>query len=217
MVLIMLKPKYKTLKISILGASQSGKSSLLNRYLHRRFNPCQRATVGINIENTKPRLPGDPSFLFFDLSGHERYQSLLPIFAQGSQHFILVFDSAFPESFSVKKLAAWSRIITNSSSLRNTRFTYSIFLTKSELVGDTWNLFRSLKLIAGRLETNLHKFPLLRGYGSAKTGENIDNFMDTVIQTQFIQLYPTHPEMAQHCLHMVHELQQFNQGVVEHN
>ncbi|XP_041050632.1 ras-related protein Rab-7b-like isoform X1 [Carcharodon carcharias] len=88
------------LKIIILGSIGVGKTSLLNRYVNKRFTQEYRTTLGasiltkeIGVDNTLVKLQ------IWDTGGQERFKSLVPSFFKGSDGCVLVFDVTDQDSF----------------------------------------------------------------------------------------------------------------------
>ncbi|KAM9320483.1 ras-related protein Rab-7b [Gastrophryne carolinensis] len=88
------------LKINIIGPLGTGKTSLLNQYVHKCFRNDYRNTLGahilsktINVEDTSLKLQ------IWDTGGQERFRSLVSSFYKGSDGCLLVFDVTDEESF----------------------------------------------------------------------------------------------------------------------
>lgn len=88
------------LKIVILGESGVGKTSLMERYIERRFSHQYKATIGadfltkdVDIDDVSVNLQ------IWDTAGQERYQSLGSAFYRGADACILVYDMTDMRSF----------------------------------------------------------------------------------------------------------------------
>ena len=93
-------------KILILGDSGVGKSSLLQRYTHQKFDSRYKATIGadfmtkvISVDDLKVVLN------IWDTAGQERFQSLGTIFYRGAAGCVFVYDVTSQKSF--KSLGYW--------------------------------------------------------------------------------------------------------------
>ncbi|MBA7632102.1 hypothetical protein ES703_39644 [subsurface metagenome] len=82
-------------KITVLGESAVGKTSLLNRFCEDSFNEDYKPTLGANIirkdvnleeANTKIRL------IMWDLAGQEKYNVIRSMYFQGCEGALLVYD-----------------------------------------------------------------------------------------------------------------------------
>jgi len=81
------------LKVILLGDSGVGKSSIMNQYVHEKFNAEYKATIGADFL-TKHLLIDDQSITMqiWDTAGQERFQSLGIAFYRGADCCALVFD-----------------------------------------------------------------------------------------------------------------------------
>ncbi|NP_001085745.1 RAB7B, member RAS oncogene family L homeolog isoform X1 [Xenopus laevis] len=89
------------LKINIIGPMGTGKTSLLNQYVHKWFLNDYQNTLGahllskiIQLDNTNLNLQ------IWDTGGQERFRTLVSTFYKGSDGCLLVFDVTDEESFS---------------------------------------------------------------------------------------------------------------------
>ncbi|NP_001091168.1 RAB7B, member RAS oncogene family S homeolog [Xenopus laevis] len=88
------------LKINIIGPMGTGKTSLLNQYVHKWFLNDYQNTLGahllsktIQLDNTNLNLQ------IWDTGGQERFRTLVSTFYKGSDGCLLVFDVTDEESF----------------------------------------------------------------------------------------------------------------------
>lgn len=101
------KKTYKTLlKIIILGDSGVGKTSLMNRYVNKKFSTQYKATIGADFL-TKEVVVDDKlvTMQIWDTAGQERFQSLGVAFYRGADCCVLVYDVTAPTTF--KSLDSW--------------------------------------------------------------------------------------------------------------
>jgi len=87
-------------KVILLGDSGVGKTSLMERYVNKKFDAQYKATIGadfmtkeIEVNNTVVTLQ------IWDTAGQERFQSLGNAFYRGADCCILVFDVCIQKSF----------------------------------------------------------------------------------------------------------------------
>jgi small GTP-binding protein len=93
------------LKVTFLGDSGTGKSSIINQYVTETFNPAQDATIGasyfsriLEVKNKMIRLS------IWDTAGQEKFESISSLYSRNSDAFILVCDAHSPnQSSSLKK------------------------------------------------------------------------------------------------------------------
>lgn len=94
------------LKVIILGDSGVGKTSLMNRYVNKKFSTQYKATIGADFV-TKDVVVDDKlvTMQIWDTAGQERFQSLGVAFYRGADCCVLVYDVTAPTSF--KSLDSW--------------------------------------------------------------------------------------------------------------
>ncbi len=108
-------------KIIILGQTNTGKTSVLNRLVHDRFNLNEAATEGINIEkwsvdlatvNTSNSQSRDLAcFNIWDFSGRESLHSVHQNFMSERSLYLLVLDNNTSEEHN--RLEYWLQYIAN--------------------------------------------------------------------------------------------------------
>jgi len=98
--------KKSLLKVIILGDSGVGKTSLMNRYVNKKFTNQYKATIGADFV-TKDVVVDDKlvTMQIWDTAGQERFQSLGVAFYRGADCCVLVYDVTAPTTF--KSLDSW--------------------------------------------------------------------------------------------------------------
>jgi len=92
--------KSRLIKVTLLGDSKSGKTSIANRYLDNKFEEGVRTTVGVDYFSKKVQVgEGEVTLQVWDTAGQERFGSFLENFIIGSDVCVLVFDLTNGESF----------------------------------------------------------------------------------------------------------------------
>lgn len=103
-----------TIKITFVGESNVGKTSIIERYITNKFNN-QTPTIGASFiardiaYNNKVIKLG-----IWDTAGQERYQALSTVYLRNTRICILVFDVTCYYSF--QKLRMWKNICDESNS-----------------------------------------------------------------------------------------------------
>ncbi|XP_063811228.1 ras-related protein Rab-7b [Pseudophryne corroboree] len=88
------------LKMNIIGPLGTGKTSLLNQYVHKWFRNDYRNTLGAHILSKTIHVDHKSLKLqIWDTGGQERFRSLVSSFYKGSDGCLLVFDVTDMESF----------------------------------------------------------------------------------------------------------------------
>lgn len=97
-------------KICLSGDSGVGKSSIVRKYIHNKFEDYSEATIGaaffsrdIEFEDYTLKLQ------IWDTAGQERYRSLGPLYFRGCKTIILVVDGI--EDVSIEKSHSWIKQI----------------------------------------------------------------------------------------------------------
>jgi small GTP-binding protein len=81
------------LKISLIGATGVGKSSLADRFVHSMFSDSYRTTIGVKIEALEVRR-GDRAvqLVIWDMSGEDEFQSVQTAYVTGTAGYFVVVD-----------------------------------------------------------------------------------------------------------------------------
>ncbi len=78
--------------VLVAGEGGVGKSTLIRYLLDRSYEP-QSLTVGVSVEACRYRIEGeDLQVTIKDAGGEERFRFMLPMWAQGADGALLVFD-----------------------------------------------------------------------------------------------------------------------------
>jgi len=88
-------------KLAVVGDSESGKSSLLYRLSHKKFNPQTHSTVCAEFYSKV--LPSGQRVNMWDTAGQERYRTLLPMYVKNVNLIILVYDITNKTSYNSVK------------------------------------------------------------------------------------------------------------------
>lgn len=88
------------LKVILLGDSGVGKTSLMDRYVNKKWTAQYKATIGADFLTKEVDLGGEVVTLqIWDTAGQERFQSLGNSFYRGADCCILVYDVTEPKTF----------------------------------------------------------------------------------------------------------------------
>jgi len=91
-------------KITILGQSAVGKTSLINQFTEGSFQEDYKPTLGANIVRKDvniDKVNGKVRLIMWDLAGQEKYNVIRSMYFQGCVGSLLVYDVTRHESFSV--------------------------------------------------------------------------------------------------------------------
>lgn len=155
-------------KITIVGNSGVGKSSVLHRYLLGITNT-PVTTITANFHSIPAPDPG-VKLHFWDTAGQERYRSIAPIYFKGSSACVCVFDVTDKKSF--QDLEIWIKSYKDNCMLDNPMLL--ILANKVDLP------------ISLRAMSDLDILDLAKSYDteviftSAKTGINLAEFHNAI-------------------------------------
>lgn len=76
-------------KTTIIGASTTGKTTLVRRMVHNVFSFRSECTIGVSFSKYTHN---DINYQVWDTAGQERFSSLLPMYFRSTKIFIFVFD-----------------------------------------------------------------------------------------------------------------------------
>jgi small GTP-binding protein len=105
-------------KISLIGDSGTGKSSILMRFTENEFREDTSSTIGVDFKIVSVSL-SDGTYAkmqIWDTCGSERFKSLTSSFIKSCPTFLLIFDISKYKSF--KSLENWIEVIKENTSPR---------------------------------------------------------------------------------------------------
>ena len=94
-----------TYKLVIIGDADTGKTSLVNRYVDNRFSNRVQSTIG--IEFTHKELEDVTHLSIWDTAGQERFRSITTSLYRGADAIMFVYDVTSDKSFTA--LEHWWR------------------------------------------------------------------------------------------------------------
>ena len=89
------------LKLVLLGSPAVGKTSLINRYVHHKFDEDYHTTLGVNIVVKDIILEESDTLvklIFWDIAGQEKYDLSRQMFFQGCVGGLFVYDITRPST-----------------------------------------------------------------------------------------------------------------------
>jgi len=131
------------IKFVVVGASGSGKTCLINRYVDASYQVDTPATVGANYVPKQINLFGTKVKLsIWDLTGADHFDQLGPMFYSGAQVVVVVYDITQQGSF--QKARKWVEEIKAAQGNR----------TVIALVGAKCDLYKDRKVDVQPVSTN---------------------------------------------------------------
>jgi small GTP-binding protein len=83
----------KKKKVCMLGAFATGKTSLVQRYVHSIFSDKYLTTVGVKIDQKSVSVKGTPvDLILWDIYGEDEFQEVRPSYLRGASGCLLVVD-----------------------------------------------------------------------------------------------------------------------------
>lgn len=157
-------------KFVVVGDSAVGKSCIATRYIHNHFYEFQEPTIGaafmiknLNINEKEIKLE------IWDTAGQERYRSLAPMYYRNSNVALVVYDITKKLSFESAKI--WIEEIRRRS------HSNCIIV----LLGNKYDLEKEIEINENEVNDYIEQKNIMHFKTSAKTGLNIDNLFNTII------------------------------------
>lgn len=156
-------------KICLLGSFGVGKTSLIERFVHNRFEEKYLTTLGVRIsqkilppvKNSGDGLPKQYYLLIWDIAGLEKFDSVVKNYFRGAAGALAVADLTRPETFEglLQNVNRFLKI--------NPEAKIGVLGNKVDLLPTKESIPIHLKEIAQGLNTEALS-------ASAKTGENVE-------------------------------------------
>jgi small GTP-binding protein len=87
-------------KVCMVGLFATGKTSLVQRFVHSRFSERYLSTVGVKIDRKEVEVDGTPvTLLLWDLAGRDGFEDITPSYLRGSHGILYVADGTRRESW----------------------------------------------------------------------------------------------------------------------
>jgi small GTP-binding protein len=158
-------------KVCIVGDSEVGKTTLVNRYLKRRFVSEAQRTIGSNFFVQYVKIPEDRNLLtlqIWDLAGQPRFKWVRYAFYKGARGIVYAFDLTRKET--LDSLIDWKEEVESK-----------IGVVSNIFIGNKLDLINSENRIVTEKEVTQFK-DLLSALAyhetSAKFGTNVKDVFD---------------------------------------
>ena len=105
-----------TLKIIILGASEVGKTSILDRYFKDEFRENRLSTIGVDFQTKYFKFDSKKIKVnYTDTAGQEKFRAISVNYLKAANGVILVFDITKEETF--EALEEWLKYLKENNKL----------------------------------------------------------------------------------------------------
>lgn len=148
-------------KICMVGVHGTGKTCLVQQYVHSIFSVKYLSTVGVKIDRKQVKVGDeDVTLMLWDLEGRDGNKDISPSYVRGAHGIIYVADGTRPET--VEQLKDIRKLVTDALG----EIPSVVALNKIDLK-DEWKLSSADEASAGG--EGLHRLKT-----SAKTGEGVE-------------------------------------------
>lgn len=175
----------KQYKVIFIGNINVGKTSIIKRYVTKRFNDKYTPSVGIAYERIKIKVNSTSlvKLNLWDTAGNEKYKSVTKTHFNGADVVLFVYDITDEQSFT--ELSSW--ITTVNEMCGEGSYLSYILANKTDL-----NAQRTISTSRGSVYANTHGCTYTEI--SAKTGANIDELFTSIAEALYNKSINTKPK-----------------------
>eukprot|EP01083_Nonionella_stella_P040438 109740_1 len=173
------KPRSTKLKLLAIGDLNTGKTSILRRYVYKGFDGFTEPTIGMDIATKWVKVDQIKwSVSLWDIAGQERFIGLTRTYFKNALGAIVVFD--ITDRRSLRNAKKWKKDLDNKVFLPNGHNIPSI------LLANKWDLIEQNTSLRQYSDQELDEFCHDNGFmawfaTSAKSGKNVKHAMHRII------------------------------------
>ncbi len=175
-------------KVTVIGDSRSGKTSIIKRYQDNEFSNDPKTTIGVDftikeVDGT-PTCPSKLKLQIWDTAGQERFTSVVKLYFRSSYTIVIVFDLTNKDSFD--NITKWIKTVRRE-------YEPELFL----VIGNKSDLAPVItqEFIHDTLSAITPEFEYQYLETSAKKNHNIDKIFTTIIDHLRNTLTTTPPSL----------------------
>lgn len=104
-----------SVKVILIGDGGTGKTSLVNRFVHRKFSRLYKTTIGVDITPYQASLKDTGElvrFVLWDMSGQTHFERFRARFYTGTSGALVVYDLTSASSY--RNVQSWIKECTNN-------------------------------------------------------------------------------------------------------
>jgi small GTP-binding protein len=97
-----------SVKVILIGDGGTGKTSLVNRFVHRKFSRLYKTTIGVDITPLRARIKDTGEvirFVLWDMSGQTHFERFRTRFYTGTSGALVVYDLTSANSY--RTIPSW--------------------------------------------------------------------------------------------------------------
>ena len=161
-------------KLAVLGNSAVGKTSLINQYIHQKFEQDYHPSLGVNIvikEMDVEEKNAHIKMILWDIAGQEKYDLSRKAFFQGCVGALFVYDVTRPVTFKDVE-SKWLKELTEFG---NKNVAYLLIGNKNDLLDEKVVSTQDGKKLADKMKAS--EFIET----SAKQGDNVEKAFKTLV------------------------------------
>ena len=163
------------LKIIILGSSEVGKKSIINRYFNNEFSQNLISTIGIDYKTKFFKFDeAKVKVNFIDTPGQEKFRAISVNYLKGTNGVVLIFDITKKDTFDW--IQGWIDDINKNVKADIGKI---LFGNKKDLENEREVLKEDAEQLAKELGCKYYE-------GSSKTGDNVTEALDECAKISYV-------------------------------
>lgn len=163
-------------KIVLIGDSNTGKTSLIHRFVNRAFDEKYLCTIGVDFFMKTVNVDGNVVKLqIWDTAGMEKYRSISSSYYRGSHSALVIFDLTAKSTF--ENVTKWLEAYYKSSSPQ--------YKKNIILIGNKVDLESNREVKREEAESYAKDNQMLYWETSAKEGSNVDEVFNFIAKNLY--------------------------------